>query len=102
PRTIPRQGAVSGQVGQAAAPAGAVVWPAAVSVGPDRLAVPSLKPPALTLPVVWQPEPLQSRVPNGMWLLGLVTRVMLAKVVATVEPWQERHPVTPWWVPVTE
>src|SRR5216110_364307 len=60
------------------------------------LAVPSLKPPVLTLLVVWQPEPLQSRVPNGMWLLGLVTRVMLTKVVATVEPWQDRHPVTPW------
>jgi len=32
------------------------------------LAVPSLKPPVFTLPVEWQPEPLQSRLPIGMWL----------------------------------
>ena len=66
--------------------AATVVWPAPLSVGALILAVPSLKPPGLTLVVVWQPEPLQSRLPNGMWLPGFVTMVMLAKVVATVEP----------------
>ncbi len=65
-------------------------------------AVPRLNPPAFTLLVVWQPDPLQSRLPNGMWLLGLVTMLMLAKVVATLGAWQIRHPVTPWCVPVTE
>src|SRR6516165_1325661 len=52
-----------------------VVWPAAVSVGAVMLAVPIMKPPGLTLAVEWQPEPLQSRVPIGMWLPGLVTMV---------------------------
>jgi hypothetical protein len=37
-----------------------------LSVGLAMLAVPSLKPPAFTFVVVWQPEPLQSSVPNGM------------------------------------
>ena len=41
------------------------------------LAVPSLKPPGLTLVVEWQPEPLQSSVSTGMWLPGLVTMVIV-------------------------
>jgi hypothetical protein len=59
------------------------------------LADPRLKPPALRLPVVWQPEPLQSSVPIGMWLAGVLVIVTLAKVVATVGPWQIAQPVTP-------
>ena len=43
----------------------------------EMLAAPSLKPPALTFVVVWQPEPLQSRLPIGMWLPGVLTIVML-------------------------
>src|SRR6266699_3178612 len=83
---IPRYGAVSWQVAQLLTAAATVVCPAIVSVGLEVLAVPSLNPPVLTLPVVWQPEPLQSRLPNGMWLPGVVTIVMLANVVLTVEP----------------
>src|SRR5215471_10976232 len=79
-----------------------VVWPATVSVGAVVLAVPIRKPPGLTLAVEWQPEPLQSRVPIGMWLPGLVTMVTLANVVATPGAWQLRQLVTPWWTPVTE
>jgi hypothetical protein len=79
-----------------------VVWPATVSTGVLMLAAPRLNPPALTLAVLWQPEPLQSRVPIGMWLPGFVTMVMLANVVATPEAWQLRQLVTPWCVPVTE
>ena len=35
------------------------------------LAAPSTKPwpPGVTLVIEWQPEPLQSRLPIGMWLL---------------------------------
>ena len=73
-----------------------------LSVGVLILALPSLKPPAFTLVTVWQPEPLQSSVPIGMWLPGVLTIVMLAKVSATEGAWQVRHLVTPWWVPVTE
>ena len=65
-------------------------------------AVPMLNPPVFTFAVVWQPEPLQSRPPIGMWLLESVVIVTLAKVVATVGPWQLRQFVTPWCVPVTE
>ena len=72
-----------------------------VSVGALMLAVPSLKPPALTLVVVWQPEPLQSRLPIGMWFAGVVTIVTLAKG-PTVGPWQVRQLVTPWCMPATE
>ena len=44
------------------------------------LAAPSLNPPAVTFAVVWQPEPLQSRLPIGMWLvLDVPTIVMLAQ-----------------------
>src|SRR5438876_11924938 len=99
---MPMYGALSWQVWQAATAAATVVWPATESVGAVRLALPSLNSPVSLHDALPISEPLQSRVPNGKWLLGLVTRVMLAKVVATVEPWQERHPVTPWWVPVTE
>ena len=63
-----------------------VAWPAAVRVGVLMFAVPSLKPPGLTLVVVCQPEPLQSRLPNGMWSEGVETMVTLAKVVATLGP----------------
>ncbi len=79
-----------------------MVWPATVRVGADTLAVPSLKPPGFTFVMVWQPEPLQSRLPIGKWLAGVVTMVTLAKVLATVDLWQPRQVVTPWWVPVTE
>ena len=44
---------------------------------------------------------MQSSVPMGMWFAGVVTIVTLANG-PTVGPWQLRHPVTPWWVPVTE
>ena len=46
--------------------AATVVWPATVSVGVLMFALPSLKPPGFTLLVLWQPEPLQSRLPIGM------------------------------------
>jgi hypothetical protein len=65
-------------------------------------ALPSLKPPAFTFLVVWHPEPLQSRLPIGMWFAGVVTIVTLRKVLATFEPWQVRQPVMPWCTPVTE
>ena len=65
---------------QAGTAATTVVWPATVSVGVEMLALPSLKPPAFTFVVVWQPEPLQSSVPIGMWLAGVPTMVMLANV----------------------
>ena len=38
------------------------------------LAAPSLKPPAVTFAVVWQPEPLQSRLPIGVWVTGALFR----------------------------
>ena len=47
-----------------------------------------MKPPVLTLAVVWHPEPLQSSVPIGMWFADVVVIVMLANVPATVDPWQ--------------
>src|SRR5207237_8754390 len=49
---MPMYGALSWQVWQAATAAATVVWPATERVGALRLAAPSLKPPALTLPVV--------------------------------------------------
>ncbi len=64
-------------------------------------AFPSLKPPGFTLPVPWQPEPLQSRLPIGKCLAGVVTIVTLMNG-PTVGPWQLRQVVTPWWVAVTE
>src|SRR4029077_9877156 len=104
PATIPRYCALWWQVWQPETPPAPpmVAWPATVRVGVLMLAAPSLTPPALTLAVLWQPEPLQSSVPIGMWLPGLETIVMLAKVVATFGAWQLRQPVTPWCVPVTE
>jgi hypothetical protein len=66
------------------------------------LAEPRWNPPELTFEVLWQPAPLQSRLPIGMWLLGLVVIVTFAKVPATLAPWQLRQFVTPWWVPTTE
>src|SRR5436305_1264511 len=62
---MPIYGALSWQVWQPATAAATLVWPATESVGAVRLAAPSLKPPVFTLPVVWQPEPLQSRLPTG-------------------------------------
>jgi len=83
---IPRYGAVSWQVWQPLTPPAPpmVVWPATVSVGVAVLAAPIRKPPGLTLAVEWQPEPLQSRLPMGMWFVGVETIVTLAKVVATL------------------
>src|SRR3974377_280680 len=46
-------------------------WPGLVCVGRVVLAWPILSPPALTLVGVWHPPPLQSMLPNGMWLLGV-------------------------------
>src|SRR2546429_364307 len=66
------------------------------------LADPMLNPPALTLAVLWQPEPLQSRLPVGMWLPGVVVILMLANVPATVGRGQFRRLVTLWCVAVTE
>ena len=99
---IPAKAAVSWQLVQAGTLEATVVWPAVVNVGALMLALPSLKPPAVSLEVVWQPEPLQSRFPIGMWLFGEVTIVMFANVLATEGPWQFRQVVTPWCVPVTE
>jgi hypothetical protein len=59
------------------------VWPATVSVGELIFADPMLNPPLLTFVVVWQPEPLQSSEPIGMWVAVVVVIVMFAKVVAT-------------------
>jgi hypothetical protein len=82
---MPRYWALWWQVWQPLTPPAPpmVVWPATVRVGVLMFAVPMLKPPGLTLAVEWQPEPLQSSVPIGMWLPGLETMVTLAKVVAT-------------------
>ena len=66
------------------------------------LAAPILKPPVLTFLVVWHPDPLQSRLPIGMWFAGVVAIVTLMNVLATDGPWQVRQPVTPWCTPVTE
>src|SRR5215472_6497227 len=101
PATMPRYVAAWWHCWQLATAAATVVWPATLRVGALMLALPSLKPPGLTLAVEWQPEPLQSSVPIGMWLPGLVTMVMLANG-PTVGPWHERQLVTPWCVPVTE
>src|SRR5437764_13211605 len=89
---IPTYGALSWQVWQAATAAATVVWPATESVGAVRLAAPSLKPPALTLLVVWQPEPLQSRLLTGKWLAGMATRVMVVMGGGPAEGWV----VGPW------
>ena len=71
------------------------------------LAAPSLKPPALTLAVEWQPEPLQSSVPIGMWFVGEPTMVIVLLGGGPANgpvpgPWQPRQLATPWWTPVTE
>ena len=78
---IPRYGAVWWQVWQPLTPPvpPIVVCPATVSAGEVRLAAAIWNPPGFTLVVLWQPEPLQSRLPIGMWLFGLVTIVTLAK-----------------------
>ena len=60
-----------------------MVWPATFSDGTEMFALPTLKPPGFTLVIVWHPEPLQSSVPIGKWLLGVETIVILANVVAT-------------------
>ena len=64
--SMPRYGALSWQVWQAPTTPTTVACPATLSVGLAMFALPSLKPPAFTLVVVWQPEPLQSSVPIGM------------------------------------
>ncbi len=76
--------------------------PAVFRVGLLIFAEPILNPPALTLLVEWQPEPLQSSAPIGMWLAEVDVIVILANVAATDGPWQLRQSVTPWCVPVTE
>ena len=99
---MPTYGEVSWHVVQAGTCPATVAWPATVSVGALMLALPSLNPPAVTLAVVWQPEPSQSRLPIGMWLFGEVTIEILAKVLATAGAWQARQLLTPWCVPVDE
>ena len=99
--SMPRKPALSWQVWHAATAAATVPWPATLSVGVLMLGVPSLKPPGLTFWVLWQPEPLQSRLPIGMWLPGTLTMVTLTNG-PTVGPWQLRQPVTPWCVPLSE
>ena len=84
-----------------------VLWPATLSVGALMLATPSLKPPGLTLAIEWQPEPLQSSVPIGMWFVGEPTMVIVLLGGGPANgpvfgPWQVRQPLTPWCVPVTE
>ena len=72
------------------------------------LALPIFHPPGFTFAVVWQPEPLQSALPIAMWLLpGHPAIVIVLPGGGPAKgpvfgPWQERHPVTPWCVPVTE
>ena len=100
---IPTYGALSWQVVQAGTWPSTVVCPVTFKVGALMLAAPSLNPPAVSFAVVWHPEPLQSRVPMGMWLIPVVlTILMLAKVLATEGAWQLRQLLTPWCVPVTE
>ena len=70
PASMPRYVAAWWHCWQLATAVATVVWPATLSVGVLMLAVPSLKPPTLTLAVEWQPEPLQSRLPIGMWLFA--------------------------------
>jgi hypothetical protein len=79
-----------------------VAWPIVLSVGLPILAEPIWKPPELTLAVLWQPPPLQSSAPIGIWFPGVVVIVMLANVPATAGAWQLRQAVAPIWVPVTE
>src|SRR5215469_18228576 len=67
PTIMPRNCALWWQVWQAVL--ATTVWPATLSVGFEIFALPILNPPALTLPVVWQPELPQSAVPIGKWLL---------------------------------
>src|SRR4029077_6716553 len=103
PATIPRYCALWWQVWHPGPPRAPpmVAWPATVRVGVLMLAAPSLNPPALTLAVLWQPEPLQSSVPIGMWFPGLETIDTLRNVFATVGPGQLRQQVTFWETPVT-
>src|SRR6516162_11421853 len=99
PTIMPRKATpCSWQDPQAGTADATVACPEAASVGALTLAVPMWKPlpPGVTFVVEWQPEPLQSRLPIGMWLPGVVTGTTLANVVFTVEPWQVRQPVTPW------
>jgi hypothetical protein len=72
------------------------------SEGLARLADLMLNPPVLTFCVVWQPDPLQSSVPIGMWFAEVEAIATLANVLATLGPWQLRQSVTPMWVPLTE
>ena len=51
---------------------------------------------------MWHPEPLQSTLPIGMWLFGVLTIVTLRKVPATEGAWQFTQVVTPLWVLTTE
>ena len=66
------------------------------------LAAPILKPPELTLAVVWHPEPLQSRVPIGMWFADVVMIVTLAKVVCDARAVADQAGGYALVVPVTE
>src|SRR5215469_7468997 len=99
---MPRYGAVSWQVSQAATAEATVMCPATLSVGVLMFAVPRLKPPGFTLPVEWHPAPLQSRAPIGMWLAGVVTIVTLANVFATLVPWQSEHWLASRCTPASE
>src|SRR5207245_9737008 len=62
---IPRYGALSWQVWQAATPAATVVWPATGSVGAVRLALAGLKPPGVTFEALWPPERSTRRRATG-------------------------------------
>src|SRR5204863_9044335 len=62
---IPRYGALSWQVAQLLTAAATVVCHAIVSVGHEVPAVQSLNPPTLPLPVVGQPDALQSMHATG-------------------------------------
>ena len=72
------------------------------------LALPIFHPPGFTFAVLWQPEPLQSELPIGMWLPpGHPTIVIVLPGGGPANgpvfgPWHERQPVAPWWTPVTE
>src|ERR1700750_64814 len=107
PATMPRNVAAWWHCWQLATAVATVVWPATLRVGELMFAVPSLKPPTLTLAVEWQPEPLQSSVPIGMWLFAspAIVIVLLGGGPAkgpVPAPWQARQLLTPWCTPVTE
>ena len=100
PTIMPRYVAAWWHCWQLATAAATVVWPVALRVGVLMFAVPMLKPPGLTLVVEWQPEPLQSSVPIGMWLFASPTIVIVFEGGGPANgpvpaPWQARQLVAP-------